>query len=94
MVVTPNEKAVIFIRSATGRHLKKVSKIFFCKLVRVGDFMTLDVCSNEVSLKNHIRDSTKCDVVIEEHNCSETRVRVLMAQSGGQFEVHDIALPT
>lgn len=96
VVVTPNEDAVVFIRSsASTLRRPPVSKICVCRIRKSGDFFYLDEWSKEERLQIYIKDQKTCEVVIEEeYEGSRNSVRVLIAQSDGKFEVKNITLPT
>jgi hypothetical protein len=100
MVVTPNEEAVIFITSSTTaslwhglHHISKISVARITKLAQ-GNYRILGDISGEDVLTYHLDSPAKCDIVIEEHTSSDTRVKVLIAHSNGNFEVKDVNLPT
>jgi hypothetical protein len=95
IVVAPNEEAVVFIRWSknlfTGFQSK--SKISIGRIERVGGYKVLGSISEEEDLQYSLEKPAKCDVVIEEHTNTNTKVRVLIAHSNGNFEVKDVNLP-
>jgi hypothetical protein len=88
MVVTPNEKAVIFIRN---HRLPMASKISVGKIIRKPGGSILGEVSKEVSLQYHL--DKMFDVTIEEKMSTDTCVRVLIAHGNGNFEVKDVDIP-
>jgi hypothetical protein len=95
MVVTPNEEAVIFITSSWHglHHVSKISVARITKLAQ-GNYRILGDISGEYILTYRFEPPAKCDIVIDEHTSSDTRVKVLIAHSNGNFEVKDVNLPT
>ena len=101
MVVTPNEAAVVIIRShkeISLRGLHSVSKISIApisilKTSNGSRYKTLGEPSKEVDLKYHLDSHHSCDVVIEEHTSSSHQVRVLIGHRNGRFEIKDMELP-
>ena len=98
IVVTPNEDAVIFIRSSwkvtnpfKGKQLE--SKISCARIVHDGNNKVLGSISKEEDLRYYLDKPTKCDVVIEAHTSTTTKVRVLIAHSNGNFEAKVVMLP-
>jgi hypothetical protein len=97
VVVTPNEDAVVFIRSSSaGRMSRHVSKIFVCPIGKVGDYFYIDYDkqSSPELLQNVLVKPDKCEVVIEGYEGRRRDINVLIAQSDGKFEVKDLHLPT
>lgn len=93
--MTPNEDAVVFIRSSSFSFKSSVSKISTCPIRKQGDYFYIDYDkrSQEEPLQYHIKDRDKCEVVIVEYEGSRRDIKVLIAQSDGKFEVKNIHLP-
>jgi uncharacterized protein YrrD len=92
IVVTPNEEAVVFItRSRKWGHFK--SKISIGRINQIGGSKVLASISEEEDLQYYLKKPEKCDVVIEDHTSTNTKVRVLIAHSNGIFEVKELNLP-
>lgn len=93
--MTPNEDAVIFIRSSRVSLRSSVSKISACPIRKQGDYFYIDYDkqSKQEPLQYHIKERDKCEVVIEEYEGSRRDIKVLIAQSDGKFEVKHIQLP-
>jgi len=95
IVVTPNEEAIIFIRSSRRGTFKVQFKstISIARINRIGETRVLGSMSEEKDLLYYLKKPAKCDVVIDEHTSTNTMVRVLIAHSNGDFEVKDVDLP-
>ncbi len=93
MVVTPNEEAVVFIRS--HRILFRVtSRISIARIENHNGFKTVGTLGHEEDLKYRLEKPDSCEVVIEEHTSTSEGVRVLIGHRNGDFEVKDMKLPT
>lgn len=90
VVVTPDEKAVVFIRSKTklkwGGLPQSESKISAAKIITVGLYRYIGGISPEQTLVNYLKKPDTCNVVTEEVRNSDTLVRILIAHSNGNFE--------
>jgi hypothetical protein len=63
MVVTPDENAVVFIRSSK-KGFRWVSKISVGLIDRSGDYRILGNISAEETLDYHLEKPDSCDVVV------------------------------
>lgn len=93
--MTPNEDAIVFIRSGGSSWKAPTSKIWLCPIKKEGDYFYIDYY-NQTSpepLQYHIRERDKCEVVIEEYEGLRRDIKVLIAQSDGRFEVKEVQLP-
>jgi hypothetical protein len=93
VVVTPDETAVVFIRSSK-KGFRWFSKISVGRIERNGDYRTLGSISEEESLEHHLERPDQCDIVIEASHTPATPIRVLIAHCNGKFEVKEVKLPT
>ena len=97
MVVTPNEKAIVFIKSHTGISLRGVhttSKISIARIENHDGFKVVGNPSAEEDLTHHLERPDSCEVVIEERTSTNEQVRVLIGHRNGAFEIKDMKLPT
>jgi hypothetical protein len=93
LVVTPDENAIIFIRSSK-RGFRWSSKISVGLIEKAGNYRILGNISEEENLEYHLEKPDSCDVVIEASQGPATHVRVLIAHCNGKFEVKQVKLPT
>ena len=97
MVVTPNEEAVILIKwhkpSIWKPSVSRISAGRLYKIGEQGEHRALGTFSAEQDLQYYLEKPAKCDVVIEEHTSTSTKIRVLIAHHNGHFEVSDLDLP-
>lgn len=63
IVVTPDEKAVVFIRSSK-KGFRWFSKISVGLIERAGDYRILGNISEEETLDHHLEKPDSCDVVV------------------------------
>lgn len=92
MVVTPNEEAVVFI-TGSRKWMHSKSKISIGRINQIGETKVLASISEEEDLQHYLNKPEKCNVVIEHHTSTNTKVRVLIAHSNGIFEVKELRLP-
>jgi hypothetical protein len=92
VVVTPDENAVIFIRSSK-KGFRWFSKISVGHIEKNGDYRSLGNISDEEFLDHHLEKPDQCEVVIEAIHNPATRVRALIAHCNGKFEVKEVKLP-
>lgn len=93
VVVTPDENAVIFIRSSK-KGFRWFSKVSVGLIEKEGDYRTLGNISEEENLDFHLEKPDSCDVVVEATHSPATHIRVLIAHCNGKFEVKEVRLPT